>query len=112
MGLVRTSLVLRNPTKPDLAPIRVDALADTGALHLCIPEHVAIQLELQELEPRENTFADGRKGTAPTSGRSRSRSKTGGASSARWCSATNRYSVRFRWRTSISSSNRRRARLS
>lgn len=64
MGIVRTSLELRNPSKPALAPVRVDALADTGALHLCIPEHVAIQLELETLEHREVTFADGRKGTA------------------------------------------------
>ena len=61
MGIVRTSIQLRNPTKPDLAPIHVEALADTGALYLCIPEHVAIQLDLKELERRELTFADGRK---------------------------------------------------
>jgi clan AA aspartic protease len=65
MGLVRTTLQLRNPSKPELAPIRVDALADTGALHLCIPQHVALQLQLEELERREVTFADGRKGTVP-----------------------------------------------
>lgn len=65
MGISRTSLQLRNPTRPGLAPILVDALVDTGALHLCIPQHVAIQLELEELEKRELTFADGRKRTAP-----------------------------------------------
>jgi hypothetical protein len=32
---------------------RFNALADTGALHLCIPQHVAIQLDLQEQEKRE-----------------------------------------------------------
>lgn len=65
MGIARATLHLRNPTKPHLAAIRVDALVDTGALHLCIPEHVAIQLELEELEKREITFADGRRSTAP-----------------------------------------------
>ena len=65
MGISRTSLQLRNPTRPGLAALHVDALGDTGALHLCIPEHVAIQLELEELEKRELTFADGRKRTAP-----------------------------------------------
>jgi clan AA aspartic protease len=65
MGLTRAALELRNPTKPHLAAIRVEALADTGALHLCIPEHVAIQLELEELEKREITIADGRRVTAP-----------------------------------------------
>lgn len=37
----------------------VSALADTGALHLCIPEHVALQLQLEEQDKREVTIADG-----------------------------------------------------
>lgn len=37
----------------------VDSLVDTGALLLCIPEHVALQLGLEELEKREVTTADG-----------------------------------------------------
>jgi clan AA aspartic protease len=61
MGIVRTKLVLKNPVKPDLASIDVDALADTGAMHLCIPEHVALQLGLTEQEKREVTLADGSK---------------------------------------------------
>ncbi len=36
-------------------------MVDTGALHLGVPEHVAIQLELTELEKREVTVADGSK---------------------------------------------------
>ena len=43
----------------------VRALADSGAVHLCIPEHVAIQLQLQELERREVVLADGRRRTVP-----------------------------------------------
>ncbi|MEZ5582791.1 MAG: clan AA aspartic protease [Candidatus Competibacteraceae bacterium] len=39
--------------------------ADTGALHLCIPEHVAIQLELEELYKGEVTTADGKKHLCP-----------------------------------------------
>ena len=35
------------------------ALADTGAVHLCIPEHLAIQFQLHELERREVVLADG-----------------------------------------------------
>ena len=50
---------LANVRRPDLQPVEVDALADTGALHLCIPEHVAIQLELDEFDRREVTLADG-----------------------------------------------------
>ena len=30
-----------------------------GAVHLCIPEHIAIQLQLRELEQREAILADG-----------------------------------------------------
>ena len=37
----------------------VRALVDTGAVNLCIPAHVALQLELEELERREVTTADG-----------------------------------------------------
>ena len=44
MGITHATLTLSNPVRPDLAAIVVPALADTGALHLCIPEHVAIQL--------------------------------------------------------------------
>lgn len=39
----------------------MSALVDTGALHLCIPEHVAIQLRLEKLQEREFTTADGSK---------------------------------------------------
>ena len=33
--------------------VQVAALADAGAVHLCVPEHLAIQLDLAELEQRE-----------------------------------------------------------
>lgn len=61
MGLVQTKIILSNPRNKDLRPIEVKALADTEALHLCIPEHVKIQLELEELDIREVTTADGKK---------------------------------------------------
>ena len=44
------------------------ALADSGAVHLCIPEHIAIQLRLRELEQREVILADGRRRTVPYMG--------------------------------------------
>lgn len=59
MGLVRAQIVLRNPRDSRLKPFDADALVDTGSLHLCIPEHVALQLRLEELEKREVTTADG-----------------------------------------------------
>jgi clan AA aspartic protease len=65
MGLVRTRIALTNPKRSDLAPIEVDALVDTGAVHLCIPEHVVLQLQLEEREKREVTVADGSKRIVP-----------------------------------------------
>lgn len=61
MGLIYSSLTLSNPVNPGLQAIDVSSLVDTGALHLCIPEHIAIQLKLNELEKREVTIADGSK---------------------------------------------------
>jgi len=65
MGHVFAQLDLVNPRKPDLAPVTVKALADTGALMLCIPEHVALQLELDQESVREVSVADGRKRSVP-----------------------------------------------
>ena len=65
MGLIRGTFSLSNPTRPDLAPLEVSALADSGAVHLCIPEHLAIQLSLAELERRELVLADGHRRTVP-----------------------------------------------
>ncbi|MBK5957100.1 clan AA aspartic protease [Rhodoplanes elegans] len=56
---------LENARRPDLAAVEAPALADTGALHLCIPEHVALQLELDELDRREVTVADGSRRRVP-----------------------------------------------
>jgi len=61
LGLIHTRVTLGNARRPDVAPIEVQALVDTGALHLCVPEHVALQLELDEFDRRELTFADGSK---------------------------------------------------
>ena len=59
MGVIRVQISLANSTRPELAPVSVLALADSGAVHLCIPEHLAIQLQLAELERREVVLADG-----------------------------------------------------
>jgi clan AA aspartic protease len=61
MGLVHANITLKNPRHPELRPVEVRALADTGALHLCIPEHVSIQLRLEQLQEREVITADGSK---------------------------------------------------
>lgn len=59
MGLVNAKLVLKNPRKPELEPVEVNALVDSGAVHLCIPVHIQIQLELDEIDKKEVTLADG-----------------------------------------------------
>ena len=33
-------------------------MVDTGAMTLCVPEHVALRLDLQEIDKRELTTAD------------------------------------------------------
>jgi clan AA aspartic protease len=65
VGLVTTKLTLRNPRKPELQPVEVDALADTGSVHLCIPQHVQIQLGLEEVDRKEATLADGSRKLVP-----------------------------------------------
>jgi clan AA aspartic protease len=68
MALVYVNLDLANPSDATLEPITVNALADRGACHLCLPEHVAIQLKLKELEKRMVTLADGGKKVVSYSG--------------------------------------------
>ena len=55
--MTMTTVELSNPKQPDLSPLNVSALVDTGAMTICIPEHVAVQLELTEIERREVTTA-------------------------------------------------------
>jgi hypothetical protein len=59
MGYINTAMRLSNPAQPNLAPVEATALADTAALFLCIPAHVASQLSLATLNEREVTLADG-----------------------------------------------------
>jgi clan AA aspartic protease len=65
MGLVTTKLTLLNPRFPEQQPVEVEALVDTGAVHMCIPQHVAIQLQLEEYDKKEITIADGSKKLVP-----------------------------------------------
>jgi len=65
MGLVNGKVLLKNPRLPELAPLEVVALADSGAVHLCIPEHIQIQLKLEAIDNKEVTLADGSKKLVP-----------------------------------------------
>lgn len=64
MGLITVTLELNN-ARSGKKPIRAEALVDTGALHLCVSEHVAVQLGLDEVDKREVTTADGKKHLVP-----------------------------------------------
>ncbi|WP_044408388.1 clan AA aspartic protease [Thiomicrospira microaerophila] len=68
MGLVYADITLSNPVDSNLAPVEVHSLVDSAALHLCIPQHIAFQLKLNELEKREVTLADGSKRLIPYAG--------------------------------------------
>ena len=59
MGLASAKIQLRNPRLPELEAVEIDALADTGAVHMCIPQHIKIQLQLEEQDTKEVTLADG-----------------------------------------------------
>ena len=47
MGLANAKIQLRNPRRPELEAVEIDALADTGSVHMCIPRHVKTQLRLE-----------------------------------------------------------------
>ena len=68
MGIIRAEFEFSNPANRSLLPVKTLALIDTGALHLCLPEHLAIQLDLKELEKREVTLANGHHVTVSYSG--------------------------------------------
>jgi len=65
MGLATAKIILENPKDQKLEPIEIDALADSGAVHLCIPEHIKIQLKLEEIDKKEVILADGSKEVVP-----------------------------------------------
>ena len=65
MGLVDAKIQLRNPRRPELEAVEIDALADTGSVHLCIPQHINIQLGLEEKDTKEVVLADGSRKVVP-----------------------------------------------
>jgi len=65
MGIINAKVLLRNPRISELEPVEVEALVDSGAVHLCIPEHIRIQLKLDEIDKKEVTLADGSQKLVP-----------------------------------------------
>jgi clan AA aspartic protease len=59
MGLITVMLTLANPKRTDISPVMTKALVDTGSVFLVIPEHVRLQLQLDEQSKKEVTLADG-----------------------------------------------------
>ncbi len=68
MGLVYATIHLSNPREAALRALQVDALVDTGAVTLCIPEHISVQLKLSSIEEREVITADGSVHLVPYAG--------------------------------------------
>jgi hypothetical protein len=48
--------------------VKVDALADPGTVHLCIPEHVREELRLEVIDEKVVTLADGSVRNVPYAG--------------------------------------------
>ncbi len=65
MGHVFADIELSNPKKTDFEAVKVKTLVDTSALMLCIPEHIALQLDLETESKREVSVADGRSLNVP-----------------------------------------------
>lgn len=61
MGIIRQHIRLSNAARPELEELDANALVDSGAIDLCIPQHVANQLRLKIDRKMEVTLADGRK---------------------------------------------------
>lgn len=65
MGHVYAPITLRNPRQPKLRAFHARALVDTGAMTLCIPQHVSQQLKLEQNSVRQITTADGAQHEVP-----------------------------------------------
>jgi clan AA aspartic protease len=63
--LTTAKVTLKNPRRPELQPVEAEALADSGAVHLCIPSQLQLQLGLDEVGKKEVTLADGGKRLVP-----------------------------------------------
>jgi clan AA aspartic protease len=59
MGTVYANIELSNLLRADLTPVNIDALVDSGAINLCIPEIVQRELGLEIVRKRVVQMADG-----------------------------------------------------
>ncbi len=68
MELVYSNITLRNPVHPDLVPLDVQCLVDSGSTFLVVPQHIATHLKLEILQDKEATTADGSSHMVPYGG--------------------------------------------
>ena len=59
MGIVSANIKLSNARDVALKAIETHCIVDTGATYLCIPETMALQLKLEELQKRDVKLANG-----------------------------------------------------
>ncbi len=65
MGYIYADISISNPKNTKIKPVSIKALVDTGAMTLCIPEHIRLQLGLEPIEEREVTTADAKSHVVP-----------------------------------------------
>jgi clan AA aspartic protease len=59
MGTIYAEVTLSNLLRADLQPVRIDALVDSGAINLCIPDIIRRELGLEVARNRVTEMADG-----------------------------------------------------
>ena len=75
MGYCIAKMTLANPAEKSLQPLEVEALADSGAAMLCIPQQVAAQLRLEPQQSMTVALGDGSVQSVPQVGPVRIRFK-------------------------------------
>ena len=68
MGISSAKIRLSNARLPKSDAVEIDALTDTGAVRMCTPPHIQIQLQLEKMYSKEATLADGSRKFVPRAG--------------------------------------------
>ncbi len=59
VGITFTRVQVGNPERPDLPPVEIELLVDTGAIYSVVPSSILEALAIHRLERQEFTLADG-----------------------------------------------------
>lgn len=59
VGVTFTKVQIGNPERPDLTPVEIELLVDTGAIYSVVPSSILEALAIRPLEREEFTLADG-----------------------------------------------------